>query len=85
MKYTNEELALLNQYMYILRAKNNEKEIALPGVRRYFTDLHSSLLKNPKLFISDIEKIINIWKDVNDSEEIKCIKKLLLRFYVSTL
>lgn len=54
---------ILNQYMYILRAKRNEKDTTLPGVRRYFTDINSGTLNNPRKFIADFEEIIRIWQE----------------------
>ena len=68
---------ILNQYMYIIRAKNNEKDTTLPGVRRYFTDINKDPLRNPKTFISDIEKIIAIWQDNKSTEELVALKQLL--------
>lgn len=83
---------ILNQYMYILRAKNNEKDTTLPGVRRYFTEIRGELLKEPRIFISDIEKIIDIWQDDESTPELKVLKQILLRhnnnfkfFYVTYL
>lgn len=54
---------VLNQYMYILRAKRNEKDTTLPGVRRYFTDINQEPLKDPRRFITEFESIIDIWQD----------------------
>ncbi len=83
---------ILNQYMYIIRAKNNEKDTTLPGVRRYFTDINKDPLRNPKTFISDIEKIIAIWQDNKSTEELVALKQLLFKhnnnfkfFYVTYL
>lgn len=83
---------ILNQYMYILRAKNNEKDTTLPGVRRYFTDINKEPLKTPKAFISDIEKIIGIWQDEENTAELMTLKQILFKhnnnfkfFYASYL
>ncbi len=62
---------ILNQYMYIERAKNNEKDTTLPGVRRYFMDIHKELLNTPETFIEDLRFLINIWSDSNSNEEIE--------------
>lgn len=70
---------ILNQYMYILRAKNSEKDTTLPGVRRYFTDINKIPLKTPKAFISDIEKIIDIWQDKEINEELLKLKQVLFK------
>ena len=79
---------ILNQYMYILRAKNYEKDTTLPGVRRYFTDINKQALNNPQKFLSDFEQIIDIWTDcINDDgkneegkEEILTLKQILFNF-----
>ncbi len=70
---------ILNQYMYILRAKNNEKDTTLPGVRRYFTDINKTALKDPKDFISGIEKVVDIWQDDNISLELMNLKQILFK------
>lgn len=60
---------ILNQYMYILRARQNKKDTTLPGVRRYFTDINQEPLKNPRIFIEDFEKIIDIWQNETNENE----------------
>lgn len=54
---------ILNQYMYVKRAINNESDTTLPSLRRYFIgkDLHAEYLKKPLDFASDIGQIILIW------------------------
>ncbi len=66
---------ILNQYMYILRAKNQEKDSSLSSVRRYFTHINKDILKNPVDVIDDIDNIINIWQDESNIEltNIRCI------------
>lgn len=77
---------ILNQYMYILRAKNNEKDTTLPAVRRYFTDINKNPLSNPDEFLTDFEQIIDIWTDSDnienyeDKEEILTLKQILFTF-----
>lgn len=70
---------ILNQYMYIIRARNNEKETTLPAVRRYFTDINKETLKNPKSFVDDIEKIIGIWTDEEATDELVTLKQILFK------
>ncbi len=70
---------ILNQYMYILRAKYGEKDTTLPGVRRYFTDIRKELLKTPAVFLSDMEKIIGIWQDAGSSSELVALKQILFK------
>lgn len=77
---------ILNQYMYILRAKNNEKDTTLPAVRRYFTDINKQPLNNPSLFLTDFEQILDIWTDSDNNEcdsgkeEIITLKQILFNF-----
>lgn len=61
---------ILNQYMYILRARRNEKDTTLPGVRRYFTNINQESLANPEKFVEDFERIIDIWQDEDTENEI---------------
>ncbi len=82
---------ILNQYMYISRARNHETNSSLPAVRRYFTD-NKDFLNNPKVFLSDLEKIISIWKDEPTTIELNTLKNVLLKhnsnfklFYVTYL
>lgn len=86
---------VLNQYMYILRAKRNEKDTTLPGVRRYFTDINQEPLKDPQRFITEFEDIISIWQnDASDepesSNELNALRQILFelnnnfKFYYAT-
>lgn len=70
---------ILNQYMYILRAKNNEKDTTLPGVRRYFTDINKEPLKSPQEFISDLGRIVGIWQDDENTPELIALKEILFK------
>lgn len=87
IKYTNSLSAqkittideILNQYMYILRARNNERDTTLPAVRRYFTDINKKPLKNPETFLADIEQIISIWKDEEIEHKLITLKKILFK------
>lgn len=72
---------ILNQYMYILRAKNHETDTTLPSVRNYFMKSSNSTIKDVRLFIDDFEKIIAIWAEESDKEadvcENHCIENIL--------
>jgi len=70
---------ILNQYMYILRARNNEKDTTLPGVRRYFTEIKGELLTNPENFICDMTKIIEFWQNEEITAELLTLKLILLK------
>lgn len=79
---------ILNQYMYILRAKRQERDTTLPAVRRYFTDINKQPLNNPQEFLTDFEQIIDIWTDNSNNqngiedgeEEISTLKHILFNF-----
>lgn len=70
---------ILNQYMYILRAENGEKDTQMPSVRRYFTDLNRTLLQNPMAFITGLERILSIWQDGDSTPALAALKQILLR------
>lgn len=78
---------VLQQYMYILRAKNKEYininnegnesvDVTTPGLRRYFNEIRQEVLKEPFKFCEDVEKIASTWEHVSSWP----IVKLLLRF-----
>ena len=52
---------LLLQYMYINRARLNQKSTTLPGLRRYFIDMEPRYLDNPQEFVSDLKTIAYNW------------------------
>ena len=71
--------AVLQQYMYINRAKHRYyrlNEVATPGIRRYYTIEHPELLNDPVALCESFEKILNIWNRIKDYPVIK----LLLKF-----
>ncbi len=70
---------ILNQYMYIIRASKDEKDTSMPGVRKYFTNMHEELLSSPRTFIADMSKIIDIWQDEDISPELFTLRQLLFK------
>ena len=71
--------AVLQQFMYINRAKNNHyglNQVNTPGIRKYYTLEHSELLNSPMLLCESFEKILHIWNKIKDYPVIK----LLLKF-----
>lgn len=71
--------AVLQQFMYINRAKNNHygvNQVTTPGIRKYYTIDHSELLNEPIVLCDSFEKILNIWNKIKDYP----IIKLLLKF-----
>ncbi len=70
---------ILNQYMYILRAKRQEKDTTMPGVRRYFTSINKDALINPDIFVDDIKKIVDIWQSDKLTDELDTLRALLFK------
>lgn len=71
--------AVLQQFMYINRAKNNHyglNQVTTPGIRKYYTIEHSELLNEPMALCDSFEKILQTWNKIKDYP----IIKLLLKF-----
>ena len=70
---------VLQQFMYINRAKERqyeENQLNTPGVRKYYTVLYPSLLKNPIELCEKFNRILKIWNTIEEYP----ITKLLLKF-----
>ena len=68
---------VLQQFMYIDRAKRGEGDVATPGVRKYYTEIRKpSLLDKPFDLCDNFDRILNIWDKIQDYP----ITKLLLKF-----
>lgn len=70
---------VLQQFMYINRAKEKqyaENELTTPGIRKYYTILYPSLLKEPIILCKNFSKIVKIWDKIQDFP----LTKLLLKF-----
>jgi len=70
--------SVLQQYMYINRAKNNQyklNEVATPGVRKYYTHDYPQLLDAPMSLCDAYEKILDIWTKIKDYPEVKLMMK----------
>lgn len=78
LKITNMD-EILNQYMYIKRAINNESDTTLPSMRSYFRTIHSEFLNAPEKFATDLCDIIGLWV-ASDNTERRLIQKVLLKF-----
>lgn len=71
--------SILQQAMYILRAKNKEykeNQVTTPGVRRYYVSDRKDLLDDPEVLCALFEKLLDIWNKIKDYSSIK----LLLKF-----
>ena len=75
--------SILNQYMYLKRAKNKEIvsasgsiDVTVPGVRRYFEDKRSGLIEsNPIETCSEMLSLAEVWNTVSDYPIIKILLK----------
>lgn len=78
--------AVLQQYMYTNRAVNKEYisinkegnesvDVAVPGLRRYYTDIKKELLSEPLTLCRNLTKITNIWNTVKDYPTVKLLLK----------
>lgn len=75
--------SILQQYMYIRRAKDREyikegsqPDVTTPGLRRYYTIDKKELLKDPFELCEQFNKIVQIWDAIKDYPTVK----LLLKF-----
>ncbi len=62
---------ILTQLMYINRAKSGEymygtggADVTVPGMKRYYIDLHRELLDHPMELCADLTKIADIWAQI---------------------
>lgn len=66
--------ALFYYYMFYLRAKENDVNSSVPGVRRYFTVSKDRKTKNELLYapelMENLRTILNIWKVINTRQDI---------------
>ncbi|CAH1853993.1 DUF262 domain-containing protein [Convivina intestini] len=71
---------ILNQYMYLKRSQLQETSTTLPGVRKYFTDLHLELLKEGDVFVSELKELANKWIFSDKDKDNQYALKLLFKF-----
>lgn len=72
--------ALLNQKMYLYRCINGDTvnasgniDVTTPGLRRYYTEINQSLIKNPIVFCDELIKLAEIWNIVKDNNIMKIL------------
>lgn len=72
--------ALLNQKMYLYRSINGDTinaigniDVTTPGLRRYYTEINTSLIKNPLEFCDELIKLAEIWNIVKDNNVMKVL------------
>lgn len=75
--------SIMQQYMYIYRAKNKEYindsgtvSVTTPGLRKFYITDHVDILKNPLKQCQNFNKIAQLWEVVKDYP----IVRLLLKF-----
>lgn len=74
--------SILTQYMYVLRAKNNEIvsptgaiDVTVPGVRRYFTSINEDIINNPIQTCREMLVLAHIWEQIIDIPSIQVLLK----------
>ena len=70
---------VLQQFMYINRAKQNQyklNEVTTPGLRKYYLSEHDEILKDPLPLCASYQKILDIWNKIIEYP----IVKLLMKF-----
>ncbi|MCI7581373.1 DUF262 domain-containing HNH endonuclease family protein [Campylobacter sp.] len=67
---------ILQEYMYIQRAKDGLEDVNMLGARKYYLDAKKELLKDPVSLSSNFLKIAYIWVEIKENS----IIKLLLKF-----
>lgn len=75
--------SVLMQHMYFVRTINRETisdsgsiNVTTPGLRRYFTEINTAVLRNPVAMCTDMLNLVKIWKSVSDYP----LMKVLLKF-----
>lgn len=71
--------SVLQQFMYINRAKGREYEtgqLNTPGVRKYYTVIKPELLNDPIDICAKFDRILKIWSQI----QVYPLTKLLLKF-----
>lgn len=71
---------LLTQKMYLYRSINKDTknesgsiDVTTPGLRRYYTDINTSLIKRPIEFCDELIRLAEIWNIVKDSTIMKVL------------
>ena len=79
--------SILMQYMYYTRTVNKETisdtgsiNVTTPGLRRYFTEINKTPIKNPIKMCADMLNLVRIWKKVSGYP----LMKVLLKFNENT-
>lgn len=67
---------ILQQFMYIDRAKDGQNSVQTPGLRKYYTEIKTKLLEDPIELCKNLDVILDSWETIQDYP----ITKLLLKF-----
>ena len=72
--------SLLNQKMYLYRSINGDTknasggtDVTTPGLRRYYTEINTDLIKNPLKFCDELIVLASIWNIVKDNNLMKVL------------
>lgn len=71
---------LLNQKMYLYRSLDGKTinasgniDVTTPGLRRYYTDINTSLIKKPIEFCNELIKLAEIWNIAKENNTMKVL------------
>lgn len=62
--------ALFYQYMYVLRAEENDRKTTTSGLRKWFAEREFQRLRSDRV-LEDLDRILNVWKVVINHESIE--------------
>lgn len=68
--------AILTQYMYYKRAKNNKTEVQMEGLRKYYIEIDKEIMQNPIKTCEDLQTIAQIWDKISNYASIQVLSKL---------
>lgn len=62
--------ALFYQYMFVLRAEENDRKTTTPGLRKWFSEKEFQRLRSGRV-LEDLGRILNVWKVAVNHESIE--------------
>ena len=61
---------LFYQYMFVLRAEENDRKTTIPGLRKWFSEKEFQRLRSGRV-LEDLDRILNVWKVAINHEGIE--------------
>ena len=62
--------ALFYQYMFVLRAEENDRKTTTPGLRKWFAEKEFQRLRSGRV-LEDLDRILNVWRVAINHESIE--------------